>query len=243
MPTFVDDDEDRGYRNVTGRALVEFAATDEFTLRARGWGATGRTEYTAQTFGDPPYAPVSQDFENSVYSLEGEYRAQDGFGVRANVSYALDDIDQLQPGFGPAEFDYARTGRTTIDVQVDLANIGTHSLTFGAQHSYENTSAQSFGTVFDEDTDVTQVFVQDQFEIGRLNVAPRARQRRSRDLRQRAHLERRVRRRRSAAARASRSPAARRSARPTAPIASVSAATPISIPRSPNRSRSRCVRS
>jgi vitamin B12 transporter len=170
MPTFVDDDEDRGYRNVTGRALVEFAATDEFTFRARGWGATGRTEYTAQTFGVPPYAPVSQDFENGVYSLEGEYRAQHGLGVRANVSYALDDIHQRQPGFGPAEFDYARTGRTTVDVQVDLARIGTHSLTFGALQSFENTSAQSFGTVFDEDTDVTQIFVQDQFEVGGLDA-------------------------------------------------------------------------
>lgn len=170
IPTFVDDDTDRGYRNVTGRALVEFAATDAFTLRARGWGTTGRTEYTAQTFSTPPYAPVSQDFENGVYSLEGEYRAPDGFGVRVNASYAVDDIEQRQPGFGPAEFDFARTGRTTVDAQVDLAKIGTHTLTFGAQQSFENTRAQSFGTVFDEDTDVTQLFVQDQFEIGKLNA-------------------------------------------------------------------------
>ena len=71
---------------------------------------------------DPPYAPVSQDFENSVYSVEGEYRVEDGLGVRATVSQALDDIEQLQAGFGPAEFDYARTRRTNIDVQVDLAH-------------------------------------------------------------------------------------------------------------------------
>ena len=170
IPTFIDDDVDRGYRNVTGRALVEFAATDALTIRARGWGATGRTAYTTQTFGTPPYAPVSQDFENGVYSLEGEYRAQDGFGVRVNTSYALDDIEQRQAGFGPAEFDYARTGRTTIDAQVDLAKIGAHAFTFGAQQSFENTRAQSFGTVFDEDTDVTHIFVQDQFEVGRLGA-------------------------------------------------------------------------
>ena len=66
MPVFVDSTSDRGYRNVTGRALVEFAATDALTIRARGWGATGRTAYTTQTFGTPPYAPVSQDFENGV---------------------------------------------------------------------------------------------------------------------------------------------------------------------------------
>ena len=169
MPVFIDDPNDRGYRNVTGRALAEFAATDALKFRARGWRAAGRTEYSAQTFSDPPYEPVSQDFENSVYSFEGEYRVEDGLGVRATVSRALDDIEQLQAGFGPAEFDYARTQRTNVDVQVDLASIGAHELSFGAQHSDENTRAQSFGTVFDEDTRVTQGFLQDQFVIGRLS--------------------------------------------------------------------------
>ena len=168
MPTFTEDDVDRGYRNVTGRISAELAATDELTFRLRGWRAAGRTEYSAQTFSDPPYAPVSQDFENSVYSFETEYRIADGWGVRANFSRALDDIGQLQPGFGPKPFDYARTRRGAVDVQVDLAKIGAHSLTFGVQRSDENTRAQSFTTVIDEDTLVTQVFVQDQFEIGRL---------------------------------------------------------------------------
>ena len=168
MPVFVDDDSDRGYRNVTGRASIEYDATDALTLRARAWQTSGRTEYSSQTFADPPYANVSQDFENSVYSAEAEYRRAEGFGVRATVSHALDDIDQLQAGFGPAEFDYARTARTNVDVQVDLARVGTHALTFGLQHSDENTRAQSFGTVFDEDTRVTQAFVQDQFEVGRV---------------------------------------------------------------------------
>ena len=168
MPTFVEDNLDRGYRNVTGRAFAEFAATDALKFRARAWRAAGRTEYSAQTFSDPPYAPASQDFENSVYSVEGEYRVEDGLGVRASVSRALDNIDQLQAGFGPADFDYARTQRTTVDVQVDLATIGTHALSFGVQRSDENTRAQSFGTVFDEDTLVTQAFVQDQFQVGRI---------------------------------------------------------------------------
>jgi vitamin B12 transporter len=167
MPVFTGDDVDRGYRTVTGRVSAELAATDELTFRLRGWRANGRTEYSAQTFSDPPYAAVSQDFENSVYSFETEYRVADGWALRANFSRALDDIEQLQPGFGPQEFDYARTRRGTVDVQVDLASIGAHSLTFGVQRSDENTRAQSFTTVFDEDTRVMQAFVQDQFEIGR----------------------------------------------------------------------------
>jgi vitamin B12 transporter len=91
--------------------------------------------------------------------------------VRGTVSRALDGIDQLQMGFGPADFDYARTRRTNFDVQVDLATVGAHALSFGVQRSDENTKAQSFGTVFDEDTRVTQAFVQDQFTIA--NVTSR----------------------------------------------------------------------
>ena len=168
MPVFINDDTDRGYRNVTGRAFAELAASDNVTLRARGWRAAGRTEYSSQTFSTPAYAAASQDFENSVYSFEGEYRVEGGLGVRASISRALDDIEQLQMGFGPADFDYARTRRTNMDLQLDLASIGTHAFSFGLQRSDENTRAQSFGTVFDEDTLVTQAFIQDQFEIGRI---------------------------------------------------------------------------
>jgi vitamin B12 transporter len=169
MPTFVDDDVDRGYRDVTARVFGEVAASDSLKFRARGWNSAGRTEYSTQTFSNPPFAAVSQDFENSVYSFESEYRRNDGFGVRASVGRTIDSIEQLQPGFGPTEFDYARTRRVTGEVQVDLARIGTHSLSIGAAHSDERARAQSFGTVIDEGTMVNQGFVQDQFDLGRLN--------------------------------------------------------------------------
>jgi vitamin B12 transporter len=169
MPTFVDDDVDRGYRDVTARVFGEVAASDSLKFRARGWNSAGRTEYSTQTFSDPPYAAVSQDFENSVYSFESEYRRNDGFGVRASVGRTVDNIEQLQPGFGPTEFDYARTRRVTGEVQADLARMGTHSVSIGAAHSDERARAQSFGTVIDEGTMVNQGFVQDQFDLGRLN--------------------------------------------------------------------------
>jgi len=169
MPVFVDDDGDRGYRDATARVFGEVAATDALKFRARGWSSSGRTEYSEQTFSDPPYAPVSQDFENSVYSFETEYRRDDGFGVRASVGRIIDDIEQLQEGFGPKQFDYARTRRVTSEVQLDLARMGTHSVSVGAAHSDERARAQSFGTVIDEGTMVEQGFVQDQFNLGRLD--------------------------------------------------------------------------
>jgi vitamin B12 transporter len=169
LPTYVDDHDDRGYRDVTARVFGEVAASDALKFRARGWSSSGRTAYTDQTFSNPPYAPASQDFDNSVYSLETEYRRDDGFGVRASVGRTLDDIEQLQAGFGPRAFDYARTRRVTEEVQLDLAPLASHAFSFGVTHSDERARAQSFGTVIDEGTLVNQAFAQDQFSLGRLD--------------------------------------------------------------------------
>jgi vitamin B12 transporter len=160
MPTFVNDEVDRGFRNVTSRAFAEFKPTDELAFRLRGWRAEGRTEYSTQTFSTPPYAAVSQDYENSVYSFETDYRRGNGFGIRGTVSRSTDDIGQNQANF--AGFDFATTHRLTADVQVDLPVFAGHSLSFGAQRSAEDTDAMSYGTGFDEETDVTQLFVQDE---------------------------------------------------------------------------------
>jgi vitamin B12 transporter len=169
MPVYVADDSNRGWRNVTGRASAEFDATDEITFRARGWRTAGRTEYSAQTFSTPPYADVSQDFVNSVYSLEGDYHSTDGFNVRGTVAQARDDVDQRQANFANTPddpFDVAHTRRLSYDVQVDLPEMRGHQLSFGVQRTDEDTIAYSFGTAFDENTIVTQGFVQDQVQVG-----------------------------------------------------------------------------
>jgi vitamin B12 transporter len=167
MPTFVDDHTDRGFRNTTGRAYAEFDATESLTFRGRAFRAAGRTEYTNPTFSDPPYEPVSQDFENSVYSFETDYHGNDGLGLRATLSRMTDDIDQDQANF--AGMDFAHTRRDNLDVQLDLAELHAHALSIGAQYSDEHTDAMSFGTGFDERTTVTQGFVQDQFTAGPMN--------------------------------------------------------------------------
>jgi vitamin B12 transporter len=168
MAVFVDDDVERGYRNVTGRAFAELAATEAITFRARALRAAGRTEYSTQTFADPPYAAVSQDFVNSVYSLESELRARNGLALRLAWNRARDDIDQNQAGFAGADF--AHTRRDGADLQIDLPAFGTHLLSFGVQRSDEHTIANSFGTAFDEQTGVVHAFAQDQFSIGRVRT-------------------------------------------------------------------------
>jgi len=172
MPTYDFSSDDRGYRNVTGRATFEANPTDEWAVRARAWRTTGRTEYTDVNFFLPVFppatAPVSQDFETSVYSVETEYRG-DEFGIRGTLSQARDAVDQNEPNF-LGDLDFAHTRRNTLDLQADLPAAGEHLISVGVQHSAENTRALSFGTAFDEDTRVTQGFVQDQFTHGWFNA-------------------------------------------------------------------------
>ncbi|HUQ09474.1 MAG TPA: TonB-dependent receptor [Steroidobacteraceae bacterium] len=170
MPVFLDSSSDRGYRNVTGRASMEIAATDALTLRGRAWRAEGRTEYAEQDFFSGDFLDRSNDFETSVYSAEAEYRGTRGLGLRLTANQANDDIDQLQPNFDGDDsgLDFAHTRRNSAGVQVDLPELASHALSLGVQFSDENTDAKSFDTVFDENTSVTQVFVQDQFELGPL---------------------------------------------------------------------------
>lgn len=171
MPVFIDSTSDRGYRNVTGRASLEYAPTDTIALRGRAWRAEGRTEYAEQDFFSGDFVDRSNDFETSVYSAEFEYRSGTesarGLGVRVSANQANDDIDQLQANF--AGFDFAHTRRNSVGTQVDLPEFADHAVSFGVQSSDEHTEANSFGAVFDENTSVTQAFVQDQFEVGRVS--------------------------------------------------------------------------
>ncbi len=106
-----------------------------------------------------------------MYAAEFEYRSStdnaQALGIRVSANQANDDIDQLQANF--AGFDFAHTRRDSFDAQVDLPEFANHAVSFGLQYSDENTDANSFGTAFDENTSVTQAFVQDQFEIGRVS--------------------------------------------------------------------------
>jgi vitamin B12 transporter len=170
IPTFLDDEHERGYRNTTARGNAEFTLSEALALRVHGWHSSGRTEYTEPDFFSAPiaYAPVSQDYENSVYALESEYRATNGLRLRGSLGRVQDLIEQNQLNVFSGAPDYARTSRNTLDLQLDLPTLHGHSLTFGAQRSDENTAALSFGTLFDIDTVVTQLFVQDQFRLGRV---------------------------------------------------------------------------
>ena len=146
---------DRGYDNLSAnlQARTQLGSA-EVTLRH--WQASGRTEYF-----DFFLTPVDQDYDDSTTSLGVVLPAGTGATLALSGSYFEDEIEQRQVQ------DYLRTRRYALDAQYDRS-LGTHHLlTGGALLSDENAESLSFGTAFDEDTRIANVFLQDRMDFGR----------------------------------------------------------------------------
>jgi vitamin B12 transporter len=117
--------------------------------------AGGTTEYL-----DFFLTPIDQDFENAVTALNLRAEPVAGWNSHLQLSQAVDEIDQNQSD------DYAHTDRKTVDWQNDFQLSEAQLLTAGIMLSREDTAALSFGTLFDESTDVDAVYAQDAIESG-----------------------------------------------------------------------------
>jgi vitamin B12 transporter len=148
-------DIDRGYDNFSANVQARTQlGSAEVTLRR--WQSSGRTEYF-----DFFLAPVDQDFDDSTTSLGVVLPAGRDATLALTGSYFEDEIEQRQVP------DYLRTHRYALDAQYDRALGEHHALTAGTLLSDENAESLSFGTFFDEDTRITNVFVQDRLQYGR----------------------------------------------------------------------------
>jgi vitamin B12 transporter len=148
-------DIDRGYDNLSAnlQARTQLGSA-EITLRH--WQASGRTEYF-----DFFLTPVDQDYDDSTTSLGVVLPAGRQATLALTGSYFEDEIEQNQVP------DYLRTRRYALDAQYDRAVGKRHALTGGVLLSDENAESLSFGTSFDEDTRIANVFLQDRMAFGR----------------------------------------------------------------------------
>ncbi|MEE8429354.1 MAG: TonB-dependent receptor [Gammaproteobacteria bacterium] len=120
------------------------------------WSAAGNTEYL-----DFFLAPLDQDFENTVTALTVRATSGGIWVPTLKLSHMKEDIRQQQNN------DFSRTRRNILDWQNDIAFDNHHLITTGLYLLREETDSLSFGTGFNEDTDVNAVFAQDQMQFGR----------------------------------------------------------------------------
>ena len=155
FPTRTLDDTDRGYENLSASAQLR-ADLGPAEVALRHWRAEGTSEYS-----DFFLTPVDQDFENSTSALTVAWPLGSAAQVEFGVSRLEDRSDQNQSS------DYLRTTRDSATAQVDWRASATHDFAAGALYASEQASSESFGDRMRTDTDMLNLFVQDQIASGR----------------------------------------------------------------------------
>ena len=145
-----DSDIERGYENLSANvyAARRFARGD---MSIRHWQSDGTVEYL-----DFSLNPVDQDVRNSTTAVELNSRFTKQGSSKLILSYMQDEITQNQLD------DFVESDRISIDWQYSHA-FANHTLTGGLFAMNEDASTLSFGTGFNEATDVRAAFVQDQW--------------------------------------------------------------------------------
>jgi vitamin B12 transporter len=154
FPTRTVDDTDRGYDNLSGSAQLR-AEVGRADVALRHWRAAGTTEYS-----DYFLTPVDQDFTNQATTLAVSWPAGENAQAQVGVTRYDDRLEQNQ------STDFLRTERHSVDAQVDWRASQRHTLAAGALYSSEDASSESFGERMQADTDVLNLYVQDQFASG-----------------------------------------------------------------------------
>ncbi len=150
----VDSDVERGYDNLSANLYgTRRLGASEISLRH--WQSVGSVEYL-----DFFLNPVDQDFSNAVTAIGIDTRLGENRRSKLLLSLMRDEIEQLQSP------DFVRSRRTSIDWQYSHA-FASHKVTGGVYAVRDASRSLSFGSGFDEDTDVSAVFVQDQVAYGR----------------------------------------------------------------------------
>ena len=158
FPTLAGGAVARGYRNLTGNLSLRYQATDQLALEGQAWRASGNTQYTGYD-ANFTLVPLDQDYRDASYAAAANWRAG-AASLRVGLSHAEDVSQQNQS----ADFD--ATQRNTLDVLGGWQLGDRQQLSAGLTQGREHTRSLSFGTPYDVDTLVTQVFAQDQLHFG-----------------------------------------------------------------------------
>ena len=145
-----DSDIERGYDNLSANLYGAHRFGDS-EISLRHWQTQGNVEYL-----DFFLTPADQDFENSTTAVELDTRIGNRGTSKFIASYMQDDIVQNQSD------DFVKSDRISLDWQYSHA-FARHTLTGGLYAVDENASTLSFGSGFDEDTEVRAAFIQDQW--------------------------------------------------------------------------------
>ena len=154
---------DSGHNNTAFNAFLG-GSIDDTDIELRHWQAQGNTEYL-----DFSLLPKDQDFLNTSTSITITTPIKDAWQAKAIVGYIRDELDQSQGN------DFANTQRFTVDLQNDITLDERQLLTAGLYLSHERAKSLSFGTAFNETTNVNALYIQDDINVDEHHILASAR--------------------------------------------------------------------
>jgi vitamin B12 transporter len=110
-------------------------------------------------------APLDQDFDNAVTALVVDVKATEAWTTSVTASHMRDRIQQNQP-VSSTNRDYLDTRRDLVDWQNEIRIGDANRVVAGAMYSKESARTKAFST-FETDTEVLNLYLQDQFTSGR----------------------------------------------------------------------------
>ncbi|MEM7082409.1 MAG: TonB-dependent receptor [Pseudomonadota bacterium] len=140
-------DEDRGHDNLSFNFSL-WQTVDNHRFEFDAFRSDGNTEYA-----DFFLAPVDQDFTNQVLKGRLVTQIRPFWESALTLAHLTDDIQQNQPSF-TGENDFVTTERYSFDWQNTLVDSGDNRVVLGLYGYDENADVLSFGTPFNEDTNV-----------------------------------------------------------------------------------------
>ncbi len=150
----VESDIERGYDNLSAN-VYGIRRLGKHELSLRHWRSDGNVEYL-----DFFLTPVDQDYTNTVTAFGIDSRISDAASSKLKIAFMQDEVQQQQSP------DFVESERLSLDWQYSHA-FDQHTVTAGLYAVTEDAESLSFGSGFDEETDVRAIFVQDQLNVGR----------------------------------------------------------------------------
>lgn len=158
IPVFSTSNIDRGHDNINAHLYFQ-QQLDWLNVEFNHWQAQGNTEYMST-----PATLADQDHNNSTSILGFSRNLNNDWYSKLTFSHVIDDIVQNQGS------DYVHTQRNVTDWQNDISINENNLLTAGISISRENTNASTWGTIYDNQTDVDSLYIQDEITLNKHSI-------------------------------------------------------------------------
>jgi len=163
FPSLMTSSIDRGFNNKSfgGSYTSEKSKTQTY---ASSWISKGRTEYL-----DFQSNPLSQDYENSIQSINFKFKHKEPYLLFLNLAASKDLINQNQFNYINQK-DTTGTDNQNVRFTVHSPSKKDFSYIIGSEQEKQKVNYSSFGTRFRQNIKTTSIFFENKFQLNKSSV-------------------------------------------------------------------------